>query len=208
MSIKPWQIRAILAALAVTSAIIAYVALSQSWYQYDESRHFELTDATTGWRIEFFTDEYTRTSYSGVSSTTYTYSYSEGSYFWVPLEPMHSFMNTIETLVWLGVVLALVVAALAILSSRTLELVACSASVALFASVPIAFALGFVDASNETDFILYSEDLTSFMGQEVEDRLLYQTTVIWGPQSAWWLLMAACGVQCVGLALAIISRKK
>jgi len=207
MSMKSWQVRLILAALAVASAVVAYAALSQSWYHHDRSRYFELNDTTIGREFEFFTNEYTYTSYSGESSTTYSYPYSEVSYFWVSLEPMHSFMNTIETLVWLGAVLALVVALLALLGFRTLELVACSASVALFASVPIAFALGFIDACNETDFSGLDE-LTSFMGREVEFLTYSQRTEIWGPQSAWWLLMAACGVQCVGLALAIISRKK
>lgn len=207
MSIKPWQIRLILAALAVTSAVTAYIALSQSWYHHDESHYFELYDRTLGYEYEFFLDEYTRTSYSNESSTTYTYPYSGGAYFWVSSEPMHSFMNAIETLVVLSVVLALVVAALAISGLRTLELAACGASVALFASIPIAFALGFVDACNGID-IFGLDVLTSFMGKEIEDSYSYQTTEIWGPQSAWWLLVAACGVQCVGLALAIISRKK
>ncbi len=196
-----------MAVLAAASAVIAYSALSQSWYHHHESYYFELIDTTTGWEHEFFTDEYTRTSYSNESSTTYTHDYSDGSAFWMPLDPMHSFMNTIETLVGLSVVLALVVAALALLGFRTLELVVCGASIALFASVPIAFAIGFVDACNETD-LFGLDELTSFMGKEVEFRTYSQHTEIWGPQSAWWMLIISCGVQCVGLTLALISRKK
>ncbi|MCU0852528.1 MAG: hypothetical protein MUC90_04645, partial [Thermoplasmata archaeon] len=68
--------------------------------------------------------------------------------------------------------------------------------------VVIAFFLGFVDACNDSDLPGVPE-IPSFMGSETEVWLSLTDTDVWGPLSAWWLLLVASVVQGAGLALAL-----
>jgi hypothetical protein len=74
--------------------------------------------------------------------------------------------------------------------------------VALFAGVFIAFALGFVNASNDAD-LPAAPDIPSFMGSDTEDYVSLVRDDTWGPVSAWWLMLLGCAIQGVGLALAL-----
>ena len=208
MTLKPWHKSLILAALSIASAVLAYVSLSQPWYHFDDWQSSDFSGSTWGQEYKFYLNEWTHSFYHNETiSQLNTFTYHGPSYFWVPLEPIHSFMNTIEMLVVLSIVLAVLVAALAMIRFQNTQLIASAASVALFASVPIAFFLGIVDAVNETDFP-FLDELTGFIGDETASSYSSDTTVVWGPMSSWWLMIVACAVQFAGLVFAFRLRKK
>lgn len=118
---------------------------------------------------------------------------------------MSQLMKTLDVLVWLAIVGALVAAVMGFMKLRTFQLTAAVISGTLLASSALLFYLSFVRVLARTDLAEFQQP-GGFIGEWTGGGAI-SIHEVWGPMSAFWLVLLAFAIQVAGIFLISIVRK-